>query len=105
MTVCVSNTVALAIVDQCEKIRGGDCTPPSDPSWVEEEPGIWVARLPDPVSVVYYHEDGRVEVEVGDYCLDVVSRAGVVGPGVSRRLLMALDSGFMLSCPVGEVDE
>lgn len=105
MTVYVSNAVALAVVDQCEKIRSGDCTPPSDPSWVEEEPGIWVARLPDPVSVVYYHEDGRVEVEVGDYCLDVVRRAVVVGPGVFRQLIMVLDSGFMLSCPVEEVDE
>ena len=105
MIVRVPRAVALAVVRQCEKIRSGDCTPPEDPSWVEEEPGIWVANLYDPVSVVYYQEDGRVEVEVGDYCLDAVYRAMFVDEDDVNLLILATDSHFILTCPVGEAVE
>lgn len=100
MTVSVKRDDAIAITLQCAMIRHGVNKPLDAPSWVEEEPGIWVVRLPEPVSVVYYQADGRVEVEVGDFCLGAVTMASIVG-GTLTSLVLTVDSGFILSCPVG----
>ena len=100
MTVSVRRDDAIAIIVQCAKLRQGVNTPLTVPSWVEEEPGIWVVRLPEPVSVVYYQDDGRVEVEVGDFCLGAVTMASIVGDS-HISLVLNVDSGYILSCPVG----
>ena len=101
MTVPIPRDDAVSVTVQCAKLRNGVNTPPSDfRSWVEEETGIWSLPMTDSVNIVYYEEDGRLEVEVGDYCLGVVTMASVGNFGGRSELFIDVDNGIRLSCPL-----
>ena len=98
----IPRTDAESVVEVVTDYLSGSGTAPSGGSWCGMDGAVWLLSLSENVDIVYSIErdSHMMEVDVGDFCYGSIAGARIADVDGVSSLIVDVDDGTSISCPI-----